>query len=143
MTPLYLYSSFFLLQTNIQTNQAKESTLPPLQIPDLAQLAMDLSYTLARPTYIYRSQTGEYLELEKRQLFLRSYQFSRKRSFADKFNTSLFRVKRVILHRLKSAKKLRKILVSKVKKGLFLIRRRRFFLRLRHRFCQPFFFPFL
>ncbi|PIN08211.1 hypothetical protein CDL12_19220 [Handroanthus impetiginosus] len=82
------------------------------------------------PTYIFRNETG-YTELEKRQLFLRSYQFSRKQSVTEKIKKSLFRVKKVICIRFRSARKLRKMLWLKLKNGFFFTtRRRRFFLRL-------------
>nr|GMC49572.1 Lamin tail domain-containing protein [Ipomoea batatas]GME18255.1 Lamin tail domain-containing protein [Ipomoea batatas]GME19589.1 Lamin tail domain-containing protein [Ipomoea batatas]GME19590.1 Lamin tail domain-containing protein [Ipomoea batatas] len=69
-------------------------------------------------------------ETEKRQLFLRSYQFSRKRSVAERIKGSFFRVKRVIWIRLRSARKLRRIVWLKLKHGLFSWRRNRVFLRL-------------
>lgn len=69
-----------------------------------------------------------YTELEKRQLFLRSYQFSRKQSLSHRIKKSFFRVKKSIFIRFRSARKLRKMLWLKLKNGLF--RRRRFFLRL-------------
>ncbi|GMH14975.1 hypothetical protein Nepgr_016816 [Nepenthes gracilis] len=66
---------------------------------------------------------GSYLE--KRQLFLRSYQFSRKKSFAERIKVSLVKVKRIIWLRLRSARKLRKIVWSRLRSALF-YRRRRF-----------------
>ncbi|CAA3018989.1 Hypothetical predicted protein [Olea europaea subsp. europaea] len=87
------------------------------------------------PVYMLRSEKGYTVtELEKRQLFLRSYQFSKKQSLTEKIKKSLFRVKRVIWGRFRSARKLRKMLWLKLKNGLFFTsrrrRRRRFFLRL-------------
>ncbi|XP_057789173.1 uncharacterized protein LOC131006031 [Salvia miltiorrhiza] len=80
--------------------------------------------------YIFRSEMG-YRELEKRQLFLRSYQFSRKQSVSHRIKTSFFRVKKAISLRFKSATKLRKTLWFKLRNGLFFTtRRRRSFLRL-------------
>ncbi|CAA2995373.1 Hypothetical predicted protein [Olea europaea subsp. europaea] len=96
---------------------------------------MSLNYTNMGPVYMFRSEKG-YTELEKRQLFLRSYQFSRKQSLTEKIKKSLFRVKRVIWGRFRSARKLRKILWLRLTNGLFFTssRRRsssrRFFLRL-------------
>ncbi|KAL2460666.1 hypothetical protein Adt_44086 [Abeliophyllum distichum] len=92
---------------------------------------MALKYPSVGPVYMFRSEKG-YTELEKRQLFLRSYQFSRKQSLSERIKKSLFRVKRVIWGRFRSATKLRKILWLKLKNGLFFTsrRRRRFFLRL-------------
>ncbi|KAL8205957.1 hypothetical protein R6Q57_009508 [Mikania cordata] len=45
-------------------------------------------------------------EVEKRRLFLRSYQFSRKQSTGQKLKRSFFRVKRLIRVKLRSAKKM-------------------------------------
>lgn len=76
------------------------------------------------------NEMGYKQHLEKRQLFLRSYQFSRKQSVGEKIKKSFFRVKKVIWVRLKSATKFRKMLCFKINitVGLFLnnrIRRRR------------------
>ncbi|KAL0384696.1 UNVERIFIED_CONTAM: hypothetical protein Sradi_2863900 [Sesamum radiatum] len=91
---------------------------------------MALSYASMGPAYLFRSETG-YTELEKRQLFLRSYQFSRKQNVAERIKKSFFRVKKVMWVRFRSARKLRKMLWLKLKNGLFFTtRRRRFFLRL-------------
>ncbi|KAM7474416.1 hypothetical protein LguiB_021659 [Lonicera macranthoides] len=56
-----------------------------------------------------RSESMRYTDMEKRQLFLRSYQFSRKKSLKERINGSFFRVKKAIWVRLRSAKKIRKI----------------------------------
>ncbi|XP_010659785.1 uncharacterized protein LOC104881376 [Vitis vinifera] len=66
--------------------------------------------------------------MEKRQLFLRSYQFCRKRSVADRIKTSFIRVKRVICLRLRSARKFRKLVWSRLRYAFYYKRRR--FLRL-------------
>ncbi|KAL5060814.1 hypothetical protein RYX36_032418 [Vicia faba] len=47
-----------------------------------------------------------YTLMEKRQLFLRSYQFTRKKSFSERIKRCLIRVKRVVL---RSARKLKSI----------------------------------
>lgn len=47
-----------------------------------------------------------YTLMEKRQLFLRSYQFTRKKSFPERIKRCLIRVKRVVL---RSARKLKSI----------------------------------
>ncbi|KAK6915761.1 hypothetical protein RJ641_020878 [Dillenia turbinata] len=70
-----------------------------------------------------------YTSVEKRQLFLRSYQFSRKRSLTERIKRSLFRVKRVVCLRLKSARKFRKLVWFRLR---FFFYRRRKFLRLLH-----------
>ncbi|KAG9130280.1 hypothetical protein Leryth_004274 [Lithospermum erythrorhizon] len=68
--------------------------------------------------------------MEKRQLFLRSYQFSRKKSVSERIKGSFFRVKRVVFMRLKTARKIRKMVWLRIRYGFFCFRRRRFFLRL-------------
>ncbi|KAL5138564.1 hypothetical protein HKD37_10G028712 [Glycine soja] len=60
--------------------------------------------------------------LEKRQVFLRSYQFCRKKSFTERIKGSLVRAKKIVWLRLRSACKLRRSL-----KCAFYYRRRRFF----------------
>uniref|UniRef100_A0A7N0TFH3 Uncharacterized protein n=1 Tax=Kalanchoe fedtschenkoi TaxID=63787 RepID=A0A7N0TFH3_KALFE len=55
--------------------------------------------------------------LEKRQVFLRSYQFSRKMSVSEKMKRSLVRVKGVIWLRLRgSTRKIRKVVWSKLRR---------------------------
>uniref|UniRef100_A0A7N2L5D8 Uncharacterized protein n=1 Tax=Quercus lobata TaxID=97700 RepID=A0A7N2L5D8_QUELO len=53
-----------------------------------------------------------YTMMEKRQLFLRSYQFCRKRSLSERLKGSFIRVKRVICFRLRSARRFRKLFLS-------------------------------
>lgn len=62
---------------------------------------------------------GGYTETEKRAVFLRSYHFSRKQSFSEKIKKSFFRIKKVIRVRLRSAKRLRKVVWFRLKNGLF------------------------
>ena len=69
-----------------------------------------------------------YMMMEKRQLFLRSYQFCRKRSLSERIKGSLVRVKRVICLRLRSACRIRKLVCSRLRYGFYYRRRR--FLRL-------------
>ncbi|XP_012088797.1 uncharacterized protein LOC105647357 [Jatropha curcas] len=84
------------------------------------------------PTPIQRSDSllgyteHNSLIMEKRQLFLRSYQFSRKQSLTEKVKKSLGRVKKVIWLRLRSACKLRKLVWSRFRHALYYRRRRRF-----------------
>ncbi|CAN4110839.1 unnamed protein product [Withania somnifera] len=82
---------------------------------------------------MFRTETG-YTDIEKRQLFLRSYQFSRKKSVNERIKKSFFRVKRVIWVKLRSATKIRKLIWLKLKYGIFGYRRRRrrFFRRLQN-----------
>ncbi|XP_010486074.1 PREDICTED: uncharacterized protein LOC104764273 [Camelina sativa] len=79
--------------------------------------------------YGYGYGGGGYVE--KRQLFLKSYQFSRKQSLTEKIQRSVKRVvKKVVWIRLKSARKLKRVVWSRLKTAFF-YRRRRFF-RLLH-----------
>ncbi|CDY19765.1 BnaA09g04180D [Brassica napus] len=71
----------------------------------------------------YLGAYGEYLE--KRQMFLRSYQFSRKQSFTEKATRSARRVKRFVWTKLRTAKR-----------TAFFYRRKRFF-RLLHLHDEP------
>ncbi|GMN23202.1 hypothetical protein TIFTF001_000039 [Ficus carica] len=66
-----------------------------------------------------------YMMMEKRQLFLRSYQFCRKQTLSERIRRSLVRVKRVIWLRLKSARRIRKLACFRIRCG-FSYRRRRF-----------------
>ncbi|XP_006408009.2 uncharacterized protein LOC18023935 [Eutrema salsugineum] len=79
--------------------------------------------------YGYGYGGGGYVE--KRQLFLKSYQFSRKQSLTEKIKRSVRRVvKKVVWLRLKSARRLKRVVCSRLKTAFF-YRRRRFF-RLLH-----------
>ncbi|KAL1312875.1 hypothetical protein HN51_039450 [Arachis hypogaea] len=63
---------------------------------------------------------------EKRQLYLRSYQFCRKKNLSDRIKGSLVRVKKVVCLRLRSAKKFRKLVFSRIRiKCGFYYRRKR------------------
>ncbi|XP_039162858.1 uncharacterized protein LOC104426552 [Eucalyptus grandis] len=55
-----------------------------------------------------------YRMMEKRQLFLRSYQFSRKRSLGERIRRSLRRVKRVVWLRLRSARRFRRLVWARL-----------------------------
>ncbi|KAK7397059.1 hypothetical protein VNO78_18226 [Psophocarpus tetragonolobus] len=65
--------------------------------------------------HYYPEADHNYTMLEKRQLFLRSYQFRRKQTLKDKLKGSLVRVKKVLWLRLRSAKKLKRIVFSRIK----------------------------
>ncbi|KAK9670059.1 hypothetical protein RND81_13G174000 [Saponaria officinalis] len=75
-----------------------------------------------RPDPGTRYQPNGYLE--RRQLFLRSYQFSRKRSLGEKLKRSLVRVKRLFSVRFRSARKLRRVVWSDLRYALYVKRRR-------------------
>ncbi|XP_030462541.1 uncharacterized protein LOC115682450 [Syzygium oleosum] len=78
--------------------------------------------SLMGPVFRVDSMEHQCLMMEKRQLFLRSYQFSRKRSLSERIKRSFTRVKRVLCFRLRSARRLRKLVCSRLS-------------RLRHRLC--------
>ncbi|XP_062081694.1 uncharacterized protein LOC133788284 [Humulus lupulus] len=73
----------------------------------------------------YTNLNGNSTMIEKRQLFLRSYQFCRKKSLTERIKISLVRAKRVIWLRLKSARRFRKLACFRFRCG-FSYRRRRF-----------------
>ncbi|PON75840.1 hypothetical protein TorRG33x02_244540 [Trema orientale] len=73
----------------------------------------------------HNSLNSNSMMMEKRQLFLRSYQFCRKKSLTERIKRSLVRVKRVIWLRLKSARRFRKLACFRLRCG-FSYRRRRF-----------------
>ncbi|KAK7337628.1 hypothetical protein VNO77_18211 [Canavalia gladiata] len=77
--------------------------------------------------HYYPEAEHNYTMMEKRQLFLRSYQFCRKKSFAERIKGSLVRAKKIVWLRLRSATRLRRLVFSRfrVKCG-FYYRRRRF-----------------
>lgn len=72
-------------------------------------------------------------EVEKRRLFLKSYQFSRKQTAGQRMKRSLFRVKKLIWIKLRSAKKIQKMIWYRLRHGFFFngFRRKRF-IRLNH-----------
>ncbi|WZZ12234.1 hypothetical protein YC2023_105323 [Brassica napus] len=81
----------------------------------------------------YLGAYGEYLE--KRQMFLRSYQFSRKQSFTEKATRSARRVRRFVWTRLRTAKRWKRAVWSRLRTAFF-YRRKRFF-RLLHLHDEP------
>ncbi|CAJ1977909.1 unnamed protein product [Sphenostylis stenocarpa] len=76
--------------------------------------------------YYYPEQNNTMLE--KRLVFLRSYQFCRKKSMTERIKGSLVRAKKIVWLRLRSACKLRRSLIFFSRfKCAFYYRRRRFF----------------
>ncbi|KAL5068918.1 hypothetical protein RYX36_019805 [Vicia faba] len=71
-----------------------------------------------------------YTMMEKRQLFLRSYQFCRKKSLTERIKGSLIRAKKVVWLKLRHARGLRKLVFFPRFKCAFYYRRRRFFSQL-------------
>lgn len=82
--------------------------------------------------FVHYNHEGNYysMNMEKRQLFLRSYQFSRKKSMTEKIKGCVVRVKKLVWLKLRSARTLKRILCSRIKCS-FYYRRRRFFRLLR------------
>ena len=77
-------------------------------------------------SYYYHPEQN-YTMMEKRQVFLRSYQFCRKKSLTERIKGSLVRVKKVVWLRLRSARRLRRLVFSRFRiKCGFYYRRRRF-----------------
>ncbi|XP_057542310.1 uncharacterized protein LOC130820807 [Amaranthus tricolor] len=74
-------------------------------------------------THAHELQTNY---LEKRQLFLRSYQFSRKKSFREKIKRYLVRIKRLFSGRVRSFRKFRKVIWSELRFALYNKRRKLF-----------------
>ena len=66
----------------------------------------------------YPHEQQNYTLMEKRQLFLRSYQFSRKKSFSERIKGSFVRLKKVVI---RSARKLRRLKFSvfRIKCGFY------------------------
>ncbi|KAJ7977781.1 Lamin tail domain-containing protein [Quillaja saponaria] len=86
---------------------------------------MGLNPIFRSDSFGYYSLDQSYTMMEKRQLFLRSYQFCRKKSLTERIKGSLVRMKRVILLRLRTSRRLKKLVFSRFKCG-FYYRRRRF-----------------
>ncbi|KAK8651586.1 hypothetical protein V6N13_141184 [Hibiscus sabdariffa] len=76
-------------------------------------------------SYGYMEHRNMMVMMEKRQLFLRSYQFCRKRTLTERIKTSLVGFKRVVWSRLRSARKLRRMVLSRIRFA-FLCRRKRY-----------------
>ncbi|XP_017433214.1 uncharacterized protein LOC108340381 [Vigna angularis] len=77
--------------------------------------------------HYYPDAEHNYTMMEKSQLFLRSYRFCQNKSLEESVKGSLVRVKKVLWLRLRSAKKLRRLVVSRIRiKCGFYYRRRRF-----------------
>lgn len=70
--------------------------------------------------------------MEKRQLFLRSYQFCRKRTLTERIKGSLIRAKKVMWLRLRSARKIRRLVWSRLRYAFYCRRRRRFLRLINH-----------
>ncbi|XXG84761.1 hypothetical protein AAC387_Pa10g2214 [Persea americana] len=76
------------------------------------------------------SSFSDHSYMEKRQLFLRSYHFCRKRSVVERIKSSLIRARRVVWIKLRSARRLRRLVWLKVRQGYQSRRRFRFQYRL-------------
>ena len=74
----------------------------------------------------YYYPESNYTMIEKRQLFLRSYQFCRKKSLTERIKGSFVGFKKVVWLKLRSTRRLRRLVFTRFKRG-FYYRRRRFF----------------
>ncbi|KAE8681258.1 hypothetical protein F3Y22_tig00111332pilonHSYRG00048 [Hibiscus syriacus] len=75
-------------------------------------------------SYGYMEHKNMMVMMEKRQLFLRSYQFCRKRTVTERIKTTLAGFKRVVWFRLRSARKLRRMVLSRIRFAFLCSRRR-------------------
>ncbi|CAN6467496.1 unnamed protein product [Victoria cruziana] len=68
------------------------------------------SMPIFRPDFAYSDHCYHYSSsyFEKRQAFLRSYQFSRKKGIAERIRLSLARAKRVVWRKLRSFRRVRR-----------------------------------
>ncbi|KAF3794407.1 hypothetical protein EJ110_NYTH02331 [Nymphaea thermarum] len=73
-----------------------------VSIPSMPIFRPDFAYL----DHGYPNSSSSYFE--KRQAFLRSYQFSRKRGIAERIRLSLARAKRVVWRKLRSARRVRR-----------------------------------
>ncbi|KAI9099045.1 hypothetical protein K1719_024812 [Acacia pycnantha] len=89
-------------------------------------MSMRVNPIFRSDSFSYNLPEQSYSMMEKRQLFLRSYQFCRKKSVAERIKGSLASAKKAVWRRLRSALGLRKLVFSRFKCG-FYYRRRRFF----------------
>ncbi|KAJ1393317.1 hypothetical protein SESBI_35037 [Sesbania bispinosa] len=71
--------------------------------------------------YYYCYYYPDHTMMEKRQLFLRSYQFCRKKSLTERIKGSLVRVKKVVWRRLRSTGRLNRFVFSmfRIKCGFY------------------------
>ena len=119
LTPPLSLSVMTLIQKNhSETNQVMGSV--SMNNPLFRSESFGHNYN-----YCYYYPEQNYTMMEKRQLFLRSYQFSRKKSLTERIKGSLVRVKKVVWLRLRSARRLRWLVFSRLKCA-FYYRRRRF-----------------
>ncbi|KAJ8441782.1 hypothetical protein Cgig2_009028 [Carnegiea gigantea] len=83
------------------------------------------------PGPIFRAEPANYYNelqsssyVEKRQLFLRSYQFSRKQSLGERMRKSFVKLKQSLWVRLRSAKRVRRFVWAGLRSALYNKRRR-------------------
>ncbi|KAB1995046.1 hypothetical protein CXB51_034545 [Gossypium anomalum] len=83
-------------------------------------------------SYGYMEHKNMMVMMEKRQLFLRSYQFCRKRTLTERIKRSLVGVKRVMWLRLRSARKLKRLVLSRLRFAFLCRGRKRRYIRLKN-----------
>lgn len=88
-------------------------------------MSMNMSMSGAPPSLLRPEGSGGYME--KRQLFLRSYHFSRKKSGMEKLRCSAVRVRRLVCVRLRAARRLPRLLWSRLRCDWYGHRNRRRF----------------
>ncbi|XP_031486299.1 uncharacterized protein LOC116254835 [Nymphaea colorata] len=104
-----------------------------------------LSMPLFRPDFGYSDQYPSYSSysyyscpyFEKRQAFLRSYRFCRKRGTVERVKLSFARAKKVVWSKLRSARRIRRVLWLRLR--LALSCRRRFHRLPRRSYYYPLF----
>ncbi|WJX79961.1 hypothetical protein P8452_63024 [Trifolium repens] len=99
-----------LLQNQKRSNNMNMTTNPLFSSDSLGYYSQ---------SHCYPHEQHNYTMMEKRQLFLRSYQFSRNKTFSERIKGSFVRVHKVAL---RSARKLRRRLefsVSRIKCGFY------------------------
>lgn len=74
---------------------------------------MTVGAPVFRSEYMFWEQQGGYIE--RRQLFLRSYHFSRKKSPRERVRHSLVRVRRLVWVRLRAARRLPRLLWARLR----------------------------
>jgi len=77
-------------------------------------------------TTLEHYSSSSVMMMENRQLFLRSYQFCRKRTVTERIKGSFIRVKRAMWLKLRSVRKLRRLVWSRLRNAFYYRRKIRF-----------------
>ncbi|GMI85069.1 hypothetical protein HRI_002176200 [Hibiscus trionum] len=108
----------------------------------MALLGSENDHVMSSYSYGYMEHKNMMVMMEKRQLFLRSYQFCRKRTLTERIKTSLVGFKRVVWFRLRSARKLRRMVLSRIRFAFLSRSRRRRYVRFRNNHYRHHLNPF-